>query len=135
MSLSERTPVIFVHGLWLHASSWHPWLDLFDAEGYAAVAPGWPDEGVTVREARENPQRVANQSIDQIVAHFEQFAGRLHAEPILIGHSFGGLNVEKMLSMGIGRAGIAIDPALIKGLLPLLPSCDRHCRHWPIRST
>lgn len=23
-----RTPVVFSHGLWLHASSWQPWLDL-----------------------------------------------------------------------------------------------------------
>ena len=23
------TPVVFIHGLWLHATSWQPWVDLF----------------------------------------------------------------------------------------------------------
>jgi len=36
-----------------------------------------------------------------------------------VGRSFGGLIVEKMLGQGIGRAGIAIDPAQIKGVLRL----------------
>ena len=30
---SIRTPVIFIHGLWLHASSWAPWLELFGQAG------------------------------------------------------------------------------------------------------
>jgi alpha-beta hydrolase superfamily lysophospholipase len=37
----------------------------------------------------------------------------------MIGHSFGGLIVEKLLGQGIGAAGVAIDPAQIKGVLPL----------------
>jgi len=39
--------------------------------------------------------------------------------PILIGHSFGGTIVEKLLGQGRGRAGIAIDAAGIKGVLPV----------------
>ncbi len=31
MMTSARTPVIFIHGLWLHASSWGPWVELSDA--------------------------------------------------------------------------------------------------------
>ena len=34
------TPVVFIHGLWLHATSWEPWLDLFREAGYDPVAPG-----------------------------------------------------------------------------------------------
>lgn len=25
---TDRTPVLFVHGLWLHPDSWRPWIDL-----------------------------------------------------------------------------------------------------------
>ena len=39
--------------------------------------------------------------------------------PVIIGHSFGGLITEKLLGQGIGAAGVAIDPAQIKGVLPL----------------
>ena len=30
------TPVVFVHGLWLHADSWGNWVDLFREAGYTS---------------------------------------------------------------------------------------------------
>ena len=36
-----KTPVVFVHGLWLLPSSWDRWAALFDQAGYASVQPGW----------------------------------------------------------------------------------------------
>ncbi|HEY1711402.1 MAG TPA: alpha/beta fold hydrolase [Solirubrobacteraceae bacterium] len=116
---AERTPVVFVHGLWLHASSWEPWLQLFRDSGYEPVAPGWPGEPATVQEAREHPDLVANMSIDDATAHFAEIIGSLDAKPVIIGHSFGGLFTEKLLGEGLGVAGVAIDPAQIKGVLPL----------------
>jgi pimeloyl-ACP methyl ester carboxylesterase len=114
-----RTPVLFIHGLWLHASSWGPWLSLFSDAGYAPLAPGWPGEADTVAAARSNPDIVADKGIDDVTAHFKTVIEALPAEPILIGHSFGGLIAEKLIGEGIGRAAIAIDPAQIKGVLPL----------------
>jgi non-heme chloroperoxidase len=52
-------PVIFVHGWWLHASSWPPWLDLFAGAGYAPTAPGWPGNPTSVAETREHPELLA----------------------------------------------------------------------------
>jgi pimeloyl-ACP methyl ester carboxylesterase len=114
-----RTPVVFIHGMWLHASSWAPWLELFRAAGYEPIAPGWPGEPDTVAEARETPDLVANTSIDDATAHYTKIIDSLDASPIIIGHSFGGLFAEKLLGQGIGVAGVAIDPAQIKGVLPL----------------
>jgi len=58
-------------------------------------------------------------SIDDVVTHYRAIAEGLTSPPILVGHSFGGLIVEKLLGLGVGRAGIAIDPAQIKGVLRL----------------
>ena len=116
---ATRTPVVFIHGMWLHATSWTPWLELFRAAGYDPIAPGWPGEPGTVTEARERPEMVANTSIDDCVTHYTKIIDSLGAAPILIGHSFGGLFAEKLLGQGIGIAGVAIDPAQIKGVLPL----------------
>ncbi len=113
------TPVVFIHGLWLHATSWSPWLDLFRAAGYDPIAPGWPGEAATVAEARETPDRVADKGIDDVANHFAEIIKTLGAPPILIGHSFGGLITEKLLGQDKGIAGVAIDPAQIKGVLPL----------------
>jgi pimeloyl-ACP methyl ester carboxylesterase len=112
-------PVVFIHGLWLHATSWQPWLELFAASGYAPTAPGWPHEPPSVAEARENPDAVANVSIDEITDHYAGIIAGLDEPPVIIGHSFGGLITEKLLGQGIGVAGVAIDPAQIKGVLPL----------------
>ena len=45
---SGRTPVVFIHGLWLLPSSWDRWVELFEDAGYAALTPSWPDDPETV---------------------------------------------------------------------------------------
>jgi pimeloyl-ACP methyl ester carboxylesterase len=115
----SRTPVVFIHGLWLHAKSWDPWIELFAQHGYDAIAPGWPGEPDAIEEARKQPDLVANTSIDDVTAHYGKAIDSLDAEPIIVGHSFGGLIAEKLIGQGIGVAAVAIDPAQIKGVLPL----------------
>jgi pimeloyl-ACP methyl ester carboxylesterase len=115
----SRTPVVFIHGLWLHATSWGRWLDLYRDAGYEPIAPGWLGEPATVAEAREHPELVADKTIDDEVAYFTEIIQALDAKPIVIGHSFGGLLAEKLLGQDVAAAAVAIDPAQIKGVLPL----------------
>ena len=88
--MSDPTPVVFVHGLWLHASSWDNWVTVFDKAGYAPSAPGWPGDSDTVEESRATPDSIAGHGIDDVVNHYAAIIAGLPAKPIVIGHSFGG---------------------------------------------
>src|SRR3954451_77965 len=113
------TPVVFIHGLWLHATSWESWAELFSAAGYDPIAPGWPGDSDTVEASRANPDSIADHGIDDVTRHYQAIIDTLPARPILIGHSFGGMISEKLLGLDYGAAAIGIDAAQIKGVLPL----------------
>src|SRR5258708_39867051 len=84
---SGRPPVVFVHGLWLLASSWDPWRELFDTHGYATLAPGWPDDPATVADGGAQPEVFPGKGIAAITAHVAQVIQRLDAKPAIVGHS------------------------------------------------
>ncbi|MFB4299123.1 alpha/beta hydrolase [Actinomadura sp. NTSP31] len=116
---TPATPVIFIHGLWLHATSWSSWAEPFRTAGYEPIAPGWPGDGETVELSRKDPASIADHGIDDVVAHYTQIITALDVKPILIGHSLGGMIAEKLLGQDLAAA--AIDAAQIKGVLPLPP--------------
>ena len=118
----DRVPVVFIHGLWLHSTSWQPWAEMFRAAGYEPILPEWPGVPDTVSEAREHPESQAGVGIDQVIEHHAQLVSGLAEPPVLIGHSFGGLVVMALLDRGLGRAGVAIDPAQIRGVVRLPPA-------------
>jgi non-heme chloroperoxidase len=96
-------PVVFVHGLWMLASSWQPWRAFFEENGYATIAPGWPDDPATVDEARANPQVFAGKSVGQVTSHMAEAIAALRHKPAIIGHSFGGLITQQLAGQGTGR--------------------------------
>jgi pimeloyl-ACP methyl ester carboxylesterase len=116
---SGRTPVVFIHGLWLLPSSWDRWAAVFEEAGYAAVAPGWPDDPDTVAEARAHPEVFAHKKVGQVADHVSEVIGRLQKKPAVIGHSFGGLLTQIVAGRGLSAASVAIDPAPFRGVLPL----------------
>ncbi|RKS75306.1 alpha-beta hydrolase superfamily lysophospholipase [Motilibacter peucedani] len=113
------TSVMFIHGLWLHATSWEPWMARFRDEGYEVQAPGWPGDRETVEESRQHADEIADHGIDDVVDHFAEIIRGLPEPPVLVGHSFGGMIAQKLLGRDLGKAAVAIDAAQIKGVLPV----------------
>jgi len=114
-----RTPVVFIHGLWLLPSSWDRWAAVFEEAGYTALTPGWPDDPETVEEAKADPGVFARKSVGQVADHYAQVIGKLKKKPAVIGHSFGGLLTQMIAGRGLSAASVAIDPAPFRGVLPL----------------
>ena len=116
---SGRTPVVFIHGLWLLPSSWDNWVKLFEEAGYAGVTPDWPDDPETVEEARANPDVLAKKNLKQIADHTAEVIEGLEKKPAVMGHSTGGLLAQMVADRGLAAATVGIDPGPFRGVLPL----------------
>jgi non-heme chloroperoxidase len=116
---SGRTPVVFVHGLWLLPSSWDAWAAFFEEAGYAPVAPGWPGDPESVQEAKANPDLFAQQTLAGTIDHYVEAIGKLTKKPAVIGHSFGGMLAQIIAGRGLSAATVSISPAPYRGILPL----------------
>src|SRR5260221_5002626 len=119
--MAKKT-IVFIHGLWMHATSWQPWMQFFNQHGYETLNPAWPGDSATVEGCRANPQAIANRGVTEVADSYAKVIATLPELPIVIGHSFGGLLTPGILGPGIAAAGIAIDPAPIKRGLQLPPS-------------
>jgi pimeloyl-ACP methyl ester carboxylesterase len=114
-----KTPVVFIHGLWLLPSSWDRWAAVFEEAGYTALTPGWPDDPQTVEEANANPDVFAKKTVGQVADHFQEAIEALDKKPAVVGHSFGGLLTQILAGRGLAAVSVAIDPAPFRGVLPL----------------
>jgi non-heme chloroperoxidase len=122
---SGKTPVVFIHGLWVLPSSWKNWVGLFEENGYAGLTPDWPDDPETVEEARENPDVLAKKTLKQVADHTAEVIGALDKKPAVMGHSTGGLLAQLVADRGLSAATVAIDPGPFRGVLPLPASTLR----------
>lgn len=113
-------PVVFVHGLWVTAASWSPFTEPWRAAGYEVHTPEWPViDGAAVARLRDDPPAaLGSLSIEAVVDRMAACIRGLDRPPLLVGHSFGGLFVQLLLDRGLGRAGIALNPAPIAGVVP-----------------
>jgi pimeloyl-ACP methyl ester carboxylesterase len=116
---SGKTPVVFIHGLWLLPSSWDRWAALFEEAGYAPVTPVWPDDPETVEQARANPDVFAKKTLAQIADHTAEVIGNLTKRPAVMGHSTGGLLAQIIAGRGLSAVTVGIDPGPFRGVLPL----------------
>ena len=119
--MESTKTIVFIHGLWMHSSSWQNWMEYFNKQGYKTLNPGWPGDGETVTKCRKNPESIANRGVTEIVDSYAKIIATLPEPPIVIGHSFGGLIAQILLSQNLASVCIAINPAPMKGVwqLPL----------------
>ena len=109
--------IMLVHGAWLNSKGWEHWKARYEAKGFKVVAPDWPHDEGDPADLRAHPRHeLTHSGPKEIVAHYAAEIAKLPEQPILIGHSAGGVFVQHLLDRGLGVAGVAIDPAPTPGV-------------------
>jgi pimeloyl-ACP methyl ester carboxylesterase len=100
---SGKAPLLFVHGAWHGAWCWEKrFLPYFAERGYEAHAPSLRAHGGNDRTGI-HWKRIADY-VDDVA----EVAARLSRPPVLIGHSMGGLLVQKYLERGSVPAAVLL---------------------------
>src|SRR5262245_17071849 len=103
--MSEKPPIVLVHGLWMTPKSWDTWAGRFRAAGHEVLTPGWPGiDDRTPAQVRRDPGKLAGLGVGDIVDHYESIIHDLAEPPIIMGHSFGGLFAQLLADRGLGAA-------------------------------
>jgi pimeloyl-ACP methyl ester carboxylesterase len=102
VSESHPVPLLFVHGAWHAAWCWDEhFLSFFADKGYRAVAVSLRGHGGS---PTRKPLRAC--SIADYVEDISSVADNLPTPPVIIGHSMGGLIVQKYLESHDAPAGV-----------------------------
>ncbi len=121
--IAHTKTVVFITGAWMHISSWDKFRSAFEAAGHTTHAPAWPYLEGKPADLRANPdKRLGRLTFGQIVDHYARYIDTLPEQPIIIGHSMGGLIAQLLLDRGYGVAGVAMDPGPTAGAFPGLIS-------------
>jgi alpha-beta hydrolase superfamily lysophospholipase len=123
--------VLFMHGLFMTHRCWDGWVNRFQTAGYTTQAVAYPGRDKSVEELRRaHPDaNVGKLTFDSVLAHYTKAIQAMSDQPVLVGHSLGGLLVQVLLNRGLGAVGVAIHSGPPQGLLSLKPSFFR--ANWP----
>lgn len=108
---ARRHPILFVHGAWQGAWSWERFLPWF-------AARGWEAHALDLRGHGESPN---DRSLRRTrIAHYVEDVGRvvetLDEDPVIVGHSMGGLVVQKYLERRTLPRAVLLAPVPLGGV-------------------
>jgi len=116
--MPSTATVVFIHGMYMNGLSWQPWVDRAQARGHTCHAPSWPyHDGQPRVLRRQIDPALGRLTFGAVTDHLKAFIDTLPERPALVGHSIGGLAVQKLVNDGYATAGVAISSAPARGVL------------------
>jgi pimeloyl-ACP methyl ester carboxylesterase len=112
-----RFPVVMIHGAFCGGWAFESWRAVFRAKGYDAHAPDLRHHDGN----GEPPQELGQTSMLDYVEDLEEYLDALDDDPILIGHSMGGLLAQMLAARRNVRALVLLAPSAPWGVLPATP--------------
>jgi pimeloyl-ACP methyl ester carboxylesterase len=115
--------IFMIHGMWGGAWYWENYVNFFSEKGYRCVT-------TTLRYHDMEPTavpdpRLGTTRLQDYAADLEAEIKALDGDPIIMGHSMGGLLAQMLGSRGLGSRLVLLTPAAPAGILALTPSVVR----------
>ena len=118
---AHSTPVLFVHGMFHGAWCWDEhFLPYFAQHGYEAHTLS-----LRGHAGSEGHERLRWASVADYVSDLRRVVNQLPTTPILVGHSMGGLLMQKYLQSHEAPAAVLLASVSPRGLLPATLRCFR----------
>jgi pimeloyl-ACP methyl ester carboxylesterase len=115
--------IFMIHGMFAGAWVWSNYKGFFEANGYRCVTPALRYHDIN-QSKPPNPQ-LGTTSLLDYAADLEKEIRQLGVQPIVMGHSMGGLLAQMLGSRGLAKALVLLAPASPAGILPLKLSVMR----------
>lgn len=97
--------------MFLNPKCWEAWIPRFEEQGYVCEAPPWPlHEGEPAELRARPPEGLGRLELRTVYTHYNNLlrAGNTGEGVIVIGHSLGGLIMQKLMADGLVRLGVGI---------------------------
>ncbi|HEY4218085.1 MAG TPA: alpha/beta hydrolase [Gemmatimonadaceae bacterium] len=112
---AEHRPVLFIHGYFADATVFDAWLPFFAERGFPAYAINLRGRAGSMPDIN-----LGRASIADFVDDAAAVAAEL-GSPSVVGHSMGGLIVQKLAERGLVSAAALVTPAPPRGITVLSP--------------
>ncbi len=110
---AHSTPILFVHGAWHAAWCWDVhFLDFFTQQSFEVHALSLRGHGNS-----EGRNKLRWTRISDYVKDVEEVVQQLTNPPVIIGHSMGGLIVQKYLENTLSPCAVLLAPVPVAGVL------------------
>lgn len=105
-------PVLFIHGAFSTGEVWNDFIPYFKENGFEPICPSLFLEYRTKANPSSDLSILGlNDYLDVCIKNVRQIQREYGEEPIIIGHSMGGLLAQKLAEKNIGKAAIFITSA------------------------
>ncbi|MCP4368769.1 MAG: alpha/beta hydrolase [Deltaproteobacteria bacterium] len=111
--VSRKVPILFIHGAWHGAWCWEKYfMPYFAEKGYSSYALSLRGHGDSDKPAHFSWMRIVD-----YVADVVQVVDQLPERPVMVGHSMGGMVVQKYLEENTVPAAVLLASVPVKGVL------------------
>lgn len=107
--MSDKPPLLFIHGMWSTPHVWDGMRAHFEALGHATSAPALPLHDLAPSE--QPPERLGTIGIGDYVEMLVADARSAPATPVIVGHSMGGMLAQLVAAQVQPRGLVLLSPA------------------------